>query len=91
MPMYRRSLPELPPSSATPIIAVICRVCSLRPLSSTDSPVPPPIATTFRLLDFKLIFVAIGELKLLFLAMALFFGQVLQSPFQKLLVGLPDL
>ena len=40
-----RSTPDEPPSSATVTIAVRLLVCSLRPRSSVDRPVPPPIAT----------------------------------------------
>jgi 2-phospho-L-lactate transferase/gluconeogenesis factor (CofD/UPF0052 family) len=40
-------LPVLPPSSATVTIAVISIGYSRNPLASTESPVPPPISTTF--------------------------------------------
>ncbi len=46
MPISSRSLPDEPPSSATVTTAVMLLVCSLRPRKRTDSPVPPPIATT---------------------------------------------
>ena len=39
------SLPELPPSSDTPMMAVRLLVCFLSPFKSTDNPVPPPMAT----------------------------------------------
>ena len=45
MPSSSRSLPDDPPSSATVTTAVMLLVCSLRPRSSTDRPVPPPMAT----------------------------------------------
>ena len=44
-PRTSRSAPDEPPSSATVTTAVRLLVCSLRPRSRTDSPVPPPIAT----------------------------------------------
>ena len=46
MPRLSRRRPEEPPSSATVTIAVILRVCSLRPRSSEAMPWPPPMATT---------------------------------------------
>ena len=45
IPSSVRSTPDEPPSSATVTIAVRLLVCSLRPRSSVDRPVPPPIAT----------------------------------------------
>ncbi len=45
-PSCVRSLPDDPPSSATVTTAVRLLVCSLRPRSRVDSPVPPPSATT---------------------------------------------
>ena len=45
MPSSVRRTPDEPPSSATVTIAVRLLVCSLRPRSRTDRPVPPPIAT----------------------------------------------
>ena len=41
-----RSRPDEPPSSATVTTAVRLPLYALRPLSSLDSPVPPPTATT---------------------------------------------
>ena len=46
-PISVRSLPEDPPSSATVTTAVMLLVCSFKPRSSMDRPVPPPIATMF--------------------------------------------
>ena len=46
-PSSRLRRPELPPSSATPMIAVRLSVCCLSPFSRTDIPVPPPITTIF--------------------------------------------
>ncbi|MNC21922.1 hypothetical protein D3C75_699100 [compost metagenome] len=40
-----RSMPELPPSSATVTIAVISSGFSFKPRSITDNPVPPPMTT----------------------------------------------
>ena len=45
IPSSSRSAPDDPPSSATVTIAVMLLVCSLRPRSSVERPVPPPIAT----------------------------------------------
>ena len=45
IPSSSRSLPDEPPSSATVTTAVRLLVCSLRPRSSVERPVPPPIAT----------------------------------------------
>ncbi len=45
MPNSSRSFPDEPPSSATVTTAVILLVTSLRPRSSVESPVPPPIVT----------------------------------------------
>ena len=45
MPSYSRSTPDEPPSSATVTMAVRLLVCSLRPRSRVDRPVPPPMAT----------------------------------------------
>ena len=46
-PSSRRRRPDEPPSSATVTIAVIRGVWALRPRSNVESPVPPPMATTF--------------------------------------------
>ncbi len=46
IPSSVRSTPDEPPSSATVTTAVRFDVCSLRPRSSVERPVPPPIATT---------------------------------------------
>ena len=46
MPSSVRSLPDDPPSSATVTMAVMLLLCSLRPRSSVESPVPPPMATS---------------------------------------------
>ena len=48
IPSWVRSTPDEPPSSATVTTAVRLEVCSLRPRSSVESPVPPPIATIAR-------------------------------------------
>src|SRR4029079_10164632 len=45
IPSSSRSAPDEPPSSATVTIAVRLLVCSFRPRSSVDRPVPPPMAT----------------------------------------------
>ena len=44
-PISVRSFPDEPPSSATVTTAVMLLVTCLSPRSSTDKPVPPPIAT----------------------------------------------
>ncbi len=44
-PSSSRSLPDDRPSSATVTTAVMLLLNSLRPRSSVDSPVPPPMAT----------------------------------------------
>ena len=44
-PSSSRSLPDEPPSSATVTTAVMLLLTSLRPRSSVDRPVPPPMAT----------------------------------------------
>ena len=44
-PSCSRSSPDEPPSSATVTTAVRLLVCSLRPRSRVERPVPPPIAT----------------------------------------------
>ncbi len=46
-PSSRRRRPDEPPSSATVTIAVRWGVCLFRPRSKAESPVPPPMATTF--------------------------------------------
>ena len=45
MPISVRSLPDEPPSSATVTTAVMLLVTCFSPRSSTDKPVPPPMAT----------------------------------------------
>ena len=82
-----RRRPEIPPSSATPIIAVIRLVCSLRPLSRTDSPVPPPMATICGLFGCLFSFVVIGEFWLISLVTILFSCWAQQLPYSRPLEG----
>ena len=46
MPSSLRRRPDDPPSSATATTAVMLLVYALRPRSSVERPVPPPMATT---------------------------------------------